>query len=257
MKYVIPILLLSLTACDLDGTSDTSEDNEPSKNKPLTMVEKYYNLHSNDSLDSKSIGSVGNGSIENATLIPYEGSNYAYFDKTSYLGGRAFTHSKVAQITIDTYEALENQGVDRHFKVMEFSRKEGGKMFPHRTHQNGLSVDYMMPMQKDGKPYYELDKKGASHYLLEFDTEGKFSEDPSISIDFNMAARHILELDKQARKNGMRIHKVIFNTHLKDELFASLHGKRLKVSGIYITQNLSKLINDLHDDHYHVDFISL
>ncbi len=252
-KQLLPLLALCLAGC---GGEDASNPDEV-KNRPLTAVEKYYHLHANDSLESKSIGSVGNGRIEHATLIPFEGSNYSYFDKTSYLGGRAFTHSQVAQITVDTYKALEKQGVDRHFKVMEFSRKEGGKMFPHRTHQNGLSVDYMMPLQKDGKPYYELDKKGASHYLLEFDTDGNFSEDKSISIDFDMAARHILELDKQARKNGMRIHKVIFNTHLKDELFASNQGKKLRNSGIYITRNLSKVINDLHDDHYHVDFIRL
>ena len=129
-------------------------------------------------------------------------------------------------------------------------------MFPHRTHQNGLSVDYMMPLEKEGAPYYELDEKGASHYLMDFDTEGHYSEDETVSIDFNMAARHILELDKQARKKGMRIHKVIFNTDLKDELYASDYGKKLKTSGIYMTRNLSKLVNDLHDDHYHVDFIA-
>lgn len=140
---------------------------------------------------------------------------------------------------------------------MEFSNKEGGKMFPHRTHQNGLSVDYMMPLKKDGVPNYELDKKGASHYLMDFDTEGRYVEDTDVSIDFNMAARHILELDKQARKKGMKIHKVIFNTDLKDELYESEYGKKLKFSGIYITRNLSKLINDLHDDHYHVDFVKL
>ncbi|GAB5416445.1 MAG: hypothetical protein Crog4KO_09680 [Crocinitomicaceae bacterium] len=256
IKQLLPFLILFLTACNSEESSDASNPDN-AKSKPLTAVEKYYQLHANDSLESKSIGSVGNGSIEHATLIPFEGSNYSYFDKTSYLGGRAFTHSKVAQITVDTYEALEKQGVDRHFKVMEFSRKEGGKIFPHRTHQNGLSVDYMMPLQKDGKPYYELDKKGASHYLLEFDADGNFSEDAAISIDFDMAAKHILELDKQARKNGMRIHKVIFNTHLKDELFASKNGKTLRNSGIYVTRNLSKIINDLHDDHYHVDFIRL
>jgi penicillin-insensitive murein endopeptidase len=254
MKYIALLSIALFFSCT---SEKESESGERDKNRPLTAMEKYHQLHANDSIESISKGSVGNGSIENATLIPFQGSNYEYFDKTSYLGGRAFTNSKVAAITVATYEALELNGVDRHFRVMEFSRKEGGKMFPHRTHQNGLSVDYMMPVQKDGKPYYELDKKGASHYLLEFDKDGKFTEDASISIDFDMAAQHILELDKQARKKGMRIHKVIFNTHLKDELYATTHGKKLRSSGIYVTRNLSKLINDLHDDHYHVDFINL
>ena len=140
---------------------------------------------------------------------------------------------------------------------MEFSRKEGGKIFPHRTHQNGLSVDFMMPLQKEGQPYYELDSKGASHYLLEFDKNGAYSENPEVTIDFDMAAQHILELEKQARMQGMRIEKVIFNTFLKDELYATPNGKKLEQSSIYVTRNLSPLINDLHDDHFHVDFTFL
>ena len=242
--------------------SDTTEKRiNPTQNsneeKVDSAVENYYQLHVNDSIASKSVGSAGNGSLLNATLIPYKGDNYEYFDRASYLGGRAFTHNKVAKITVETYNSLHRQGVNRHFKVMEFSHKEGGKMFPHRTHQNGLSVDYMMPLQKNGEPYYELDKKGVSHYLMDFDTEGRYLEDKEVSIDFNMAAQHILELDKQARKQGMRIQKVIFNTDLKDELYATEYGKKLKSSGIYVTRNLTKLINDLHDDHYHVDFIPL
>ena len=216
MKYS---LLLSIPIFFSCTTNKDDRDSDPSENlEPPTAVEKYYNRYANDSIASTSIGSVGGGSLKDATLIPYEGSNYEYFDQASYLSGRAFTNSKVAAITVATYDALKKQGVDRHFRVMEFSRKEGGKIFPHRTHQNGLSVDYMMPLQKDGKPYYGLDSQGASHYLLEFDKDGKFSEDSRVSIDFDMAAQHILELDKQARKQGMRIHKVIFNTDLKDEL---------------------------------------
>ena len=257
MRYVIPVLFLLIASCNYKQPLKQSEKTKSERKKALSVVEKYYENHVNDTIESTSIGNAGNGSLTNATLIPFKGSNYSYFDKTSYLGGRAFTHSSVAKITIDTYRSLAEQKIQRHFKVMEFSRKEGGKMFPHRTHQNGLSVDYMMPLVKNGEPYYELDKKGASHYMLDFNRDGKFAEDSSIEIDFDMAALHILELEKQARKNGMRIHKVIFNTHLKDELYASQNGKKLLRSGIYVTRNLSKLINDLHDDHYHVDFVKL
>lgn len=255
MRFSYYFLLLILISC-AEKKSDNSTDVQPAEPK-LTVEEKYYADHANDSLPSISHGTVSNGSIENATLIPYEGSNYCYFDRTSYLGGRAFTNSKVAQCVVETYRALESQGVTRKFKVMEFSKKEGGKIFPHRTHQNGMSVDFMMPLMKDGKPYYGLDEKGASHYLLEFDRNGAYSEDPSITIDFDMVAQHLLTLDKEARKQGLKIHKVIFNTSLKDELYASSHGQKLLSSGIYVTRNLEKLINDLHDDHYHVDFAPL
>ncbi|MDC0257509.1 penicillin-insensitive murein endopeptidase [Crocinitomicaceae bacterium] len=257
MKFLYTLAILLAFAC----TEAVKKSNEASAEvigkKDTTRVEKYYHSHVNDSLQSTSLGSVSNGKLKNATLIPFKGENFEYFDASSYMGGRAFTNNKVAEITINTYQALLDQGIDRRFKVMEFSNKEGGKMFQHRTHQNGLSVDYMMPLQKEGVPYYELDEKGASHYLMDFNTEGLYTEDTTVSIDFNMAARHILELDKQAKKNGMCIQKVIFNTDLKDELYATEYGTKLKTSGIYITKNLSKVINDLHDDHYHVDFVNL
>ena len=54
--------------------------------------------------------------------------------------------------------------------------------------------------------------------------------------------------------NRLKLKKVILNTHLHDELFSSKHGFRLKENGIYFAQKLEKQINDLHDDHIHVDF---
>ncbi len=251
--YFIGLLLL-IWACESREDHTISVEETQIE---LSAVEKFYQENANDSIESSSKGTVGRGTLENATLIPFEGANYKYFDETSYVGGRAFTHSKVVEITLATYDALARKKVDRLFRVMEFSRKEGGKIYPHRTHQNGLSVDFMMPLQKDGKPCYDLDDRGAAHYLLDFDRNGKSIENPEISIDFNTAAQHILELEIQARKRGMRIHKVIFNTHLKDELYASEFGKKLRRSGIYLATSLTPIINELHDDHYHVDFTFL
>ncbi|WP_043023872.1 hypothetical protein [Fluviicola taffensis] len=79
-------------------------------------------------------------------------------------------------------------------------------------------------------------------------------EDTSYSIDFNLMAQHLLELNTQAKKNGLKIEKVILKIALKDDLFASEYRKKLKASGIYFAANLSELIDSLHDDHYHVDF---
>ena len=112
----------------------------------------------------------------------------------------------------------------------------------------------MMPKLKDSKPYYGLDNLGAQHYMLTFDQNGKYSKDPSIELDFNTIALHILELQSAAKQHGMSIEKVIINTGLKDELFSSEHGKILKQSGIYVVRNLSPLINSVHDDHFHIDF---
>jgi len=224
------------------------------KTTKINKVKDYYDSNKGNEQASKSIGTVSKGTLENGKLMPFEGKNFQYFDTLSYLDGRAFTHGNVKKTMIDTYQELAKEYQDRLFFVMECSHKHGGQLFPHRTHQNGLSVDFMMPLVKDGKDYYELDTIGQQHYWLEFDNEGKYSKDTSIAIDFNLVARHILLLDKRARNHELKITKVIINTDLKDELFATTYGQQLKNSGIYIVKNLSPLINKLHDDHYHIDF---
>ena len=47
---------------------------------------------------------------------------------------------------------------------------------------------------------------------------------------------------------------IVSNLDNEDELFDTVYGKKIKSSGIYFAQNLSPIINALHDDHFHVDF---
>lgn len=219
----------------------------------LDPIDEYYNKHVADTLASISHGSVSNGSLEHGKLIPYYGSNYSYFDTTSYFSGRAFLHEDVLAFTLKVYKNLENVS-NRFYRIMECSNQMGGKLWPHQTHQNGTSIDFMMPLTKDHKPYYNLDEIGLSHYWLSFDDNGKYSEDKSVEIDFEAIAQHILLLNEAANEKGWKIKKVIIKIELKDELYATPSGKKLKAKGIYVVQGLSKMVNALHDDHYHIDF---
>lgn len=221
-----------------------------------SSVTRYYLENRQDSLTGKSFGTVSNGHLENGTLIPFEGSNFFYFDTTSYLSARAFTHQDVLKTLLDTYMELEKLTKHR-FGVMELSNKEGGEIFPHHTHQNGMSVDLMTPLLKNGLPFDSLDHLGANHYMLDFDNQGRYVKDPDVTIDFDLIALHLINLDKMARKNGLKIDKVIWKMELCDELYNTPNGQGLKSSGIYITRKLTPLINSLHDDHYHVDFTHL
>ncbi len=222
--------------------------------KPNTKLSDYVEKNSNNSLVSESFGSVSNGSLKNGKLVPFYGSNYTYFDKTSYLSGRAFLNSKVLNAILESYKVLETEQPDRVFKIMECAHKNGGKLWPHRTHQNGLSVDFMMPKNKNKKPYYGLDTIGIKHYWLNFNNSGQYMKDNSIIIDFESVAQHILILNEKAKKHKLKIEKVIIKVELKDELFKGEYGKYLKETGIYIVRSLTPKINELHDDHYHIDF---
>ena len=217
-------------------------------------VNAYYEENQGNDEPSVSIGGVSNGSLENGKLVPFQGDNYLYFDTASYLAGRAYLNDKVLAAVLSSDEEMEGELPNRQFRIMECSNAHGGRLWPHRTHQNGLSVDFMMPLVQNGEPYYELDNTGRNHYFLDFDDDGQYSEDETVSINFDLVAQHILILDEKAREQGMRITKVIINTDLKDELFNTPHGRELHDSGIYIVQRLSRRINDLHDDHYHIDF---
>lgn len=220
----------------------------------VNRIEKYYQENKGNDKPTKIGGSVSNGTLENAKLLPFSGKNYHYFDTNSYLAGRAFTSDKVLNAMLKTYELLETQVPGTAFCVMECSKEHGGKIFPHRTHQNGLSVDFMMPLVRENKPYYELDSIGQTHYLLDFDNKGRYLKDTSVSIDFELVARHILLLNEQAQKQGIYVSKVIIKIALKDKLYAGEHGKKLLASGIYVVQSLTPSIDAVHDDHYHIDF---
>lgn len=254
MTHHMLLLLFGLTTFACSNVSHSTIDQVHNEIKDTTAVEHYQLQHVNDSTPSVSIGSVSNGKLKNGKLIPFQGDNYRYFDTTSYLNHRAYVHDKVFKTVTSTYAYLKICQAGRQFTIMECSHKEGGKLYPHRTHQNGLSIDFMMPLVKNGEPFYDYDNTGQSHYLLDFDNAGRLSQDTTVSIDFPLVAQHILALDSIGKLHGIAVQKVIINTELKEELFAGEIGKKLRTSDVYIVQNLSPLINRLHDDHYHVDF---
>lgn len=249
MKKEIVSIALSTFALSCSAQNDSVK---APKINPLCKL--YYEKHKDDSLASKSIGSVSNGSLEHGKLMPPGGKNFEYFSAESYLAGRAYTNSKVKKSVLAMYSTLAQKYPNRIFQLMECSHEKGGKIWPHHTHQNGLSVDFMMPLTKDSTPYYKLDNLGKEHYLLTFDNKGRYAKDSSVQIDFDLVAKQILVLDEQARKNGLKVSKVIIKIELKDELYATPNGKKLKAKGIYVVKALTPLINSLHDDHFHIDF---
>jgi len=204
---------------------------------------------------SESIGSVRNGSLKNGYLMPYSGTNFSYFSPFSYyILNNAYTHQKVYNTIIQAYKTCENTCPGIKFGLMETSDKHGGKLMIHRTHQNGLSADFMIPKKRKEKQSRVLDRLGLSHYLLFFDDDGKNNIAKSISLDFESMGKHIIALDDAAKTNGLAIRKIILKIALKDDLLATEAGKEISRRGIYIVQNLSDIVDTVHDEHYHIDF---
>jgi len=249
------IAVILLIACQNTAPKEKKEHKLPTRSdfSPDPGVISEYQKEHRQTARSESIGSVSNGELKNGYLVPFSGTNFRYFDTTSYLSGRAFVNQAVYKTLLDSYKSLENE-TEVFFGLMECSNEHGGKIWPHRTHQNGLSCDFMSPMLKNGIATTDLNNLGADHYFMDFDKNGVYKPDGSYTIDFNTIAQHLLALNRSAAKFGLRIEKVILKIELKDDLFATKYGKELKKSGIYFATSLSHLINELHDDHYHVDF---
>ena len=131
-------------------------------------------------------GSTSNGSLENAYQLDYRTPNAKYFSPISYyLMDNAFVNSKVYNTVFDAYKECESTCEGTKFRFMECSGEKGGRILIHRTHRNGLSVDFMVPKIKSGKQYKWYDRLGLWHYLLNFDSNGNLIGDKKVSIDFN------------------------------------------------------------------------
>jgi penicillin-insensitive murein endopeptidase len=258
-RILLGMMCCAICGCSAQVTPETAQLPPLEALAPDTLpfppeVVEYIAANRDNGQPSISVGEVSQGMLVNGKLLPWQGKNYHYFSEESYLGGRAFVNDRVRDALIATYDQMDPEVPGRQFRMMESSNEQGGQMWPHRTHQNGLSIDLMVPLLRHQQPYYALDTLGSAHYGLSFDNHGRLVSDSAVSIDFDLIARHIILLETEAGSRGLSISKVIFKLELKDELFATPHGKKLKASGIYFAQNLSPLINSLHDDHYHVDF---
>ena len=213
---------------------------------------EYY--HRNTGV-SESVGSVRDGKLINGWLMPHVGKNFHYFSGLSYyLLDNAYVHSSVYHTLMQAYKICETTCPGTMFRLMECSDKDGGRMWFHWTHQNGMSADFMVPTKRGTNKSVLSDYAGLTHYLLKFNTDGQLTLSPKTQIDFDAMAFHILALDDAALANGLRIRKILLHTDLHDNLINTPAGYLLASRNLRFIPHLSELVNRFHDDHYHVDF---
>ena len=195
---------------------------------------------------SKSHGSVANGYIENAKRMNYRGNNFKTYSFFCYLAGRTFVHDDLRQTILDAYKSCEETCPGLTFIIGEIGTKKGGQFLPHRTHRNGMSVDFMTPLLKNEIHYRSHHIFNLWGYRYEFDNRG---QNGNVEIDYESMARHLLALEAAAKQNGLIIQKVIFDPALRPFLLKTPTGKKLK--HLPFTKNRVVV---RHDDHYHIDF---
>jgi penicillin-insensitive murein DD-endopeptidase len=199
---------------------------------------------------STCFGTTANGRLEGGVQLPRAGANFSAYSDTAVLAGRTHVHDLVSRIVVDAYKALEKSAPGKVFVYGETGWEKGGRFHPHRTHQNGLSVDFMVPVvDRQGKsvplPTNVLNKFG---YDIEFDRKAEWN---GLRIDFEGIGEHLYQLHQSAAAAKSGIALVIFDVDYLPKLFATPRGKWLKTN----VKFMQKQAWVRHDDHYHVDFV--
>jgi len=215
----------------------------------LIFINIVFISFSVEAQESTCYGTTKNGRLENGVKLPSSGSNFISYGNVPALIGRTYVHSIVKKIIIESYKELNKKNPEKLYKYAESGFKKGGKFRPHKTHQNGLSIDFMVPvLDKNNKSvYFPTNAFNKYGYNVNFGINGK---NENYKIDFEALGAHIVALNKVAKKNGVGLWRVIFAPELQGELYATKHGYYIK-NNIKIPTKKSWV---RHDEHYHVDF---
>jgi penicillin-insensitive murein endopeptidase len=194
-------------------------------------------------------GTVANGHLQGGVQLPAQGKNYVPYSSLGVSLGRTYVHESVRDIVVDAYAALYLSAPDKRFMYGETGSANGGSFKPHRTHQSGVSIDFMVPV---------LDSKGTSALLptnmqnkfgygLGFDAKGSLGD---LHIDFEAMAEHLYQLAEAAKRHRVSIQRVIFQKEMVALLFQTKRGSYLRTTLPFM--KATPWIK--HDEHYHVDF---
>jgi len=200
---------------------------------------------------SHAIGTPSNGRLENGKRLPTAGPNFRAYSRLAVLLGRACVHGTVRAAVLDAYAQLAAQQPQLRFVYGETGWPSGGRFRPHRTHRNGLSVDFMVPVRRrDGRvaelptsPWLEFG------YAIQFDSLGHYRD---LTIDFDALAEHLRVLDVAASRHGLAIERVILAPEFHRRLANTAEGRTLLGRLPFVQREVWVR----HDEHYHVDFRS-
>jgi len=198
---------------------------------------------------SRCYGTTSNGRLENGWKLPAGGPNFSAYSAAGRLLGRTYVHSSVHAVILEAYSETARVLPETVFVYGEAGKKNGGVFDPHKTHRNGLSMDFMVPVRNKGGrsvplPTSVFNKWGYEH---EFDGNGALGD---LSIDFDAIAEHIYQLHRAATKRGGGLWRVILAPELRLHLRSSDRWPFLE-GNIRFSKKPSWV---RHDEHYHVDF---
>jgi penicillin-insensitive murein endopeptidase len=198
---------------------------------------------------STCFGSVGDGQLAQGVRLPVRGPNFSAYSSLAATVGRTYVHSTVLDVVVAAYAALEQAAPGNVFVYGETGWPSGGRIRPHRTHQNGLSVDFFVPVRDRAGRSVPLPTGVTNRfgYAIEFDNDARFE---GYTIDFDAIAEHLYQLHVGAKSRGVGLALIIFDPRYLPKLFGTRRGS-------FLQQHLNFMRTAAwvrHDEHYHVDF---
>ena len=206
------------------------------------------NADPGDDRPSVCFGTSAQGALRDGWKLPRSGANFRAYSDVGWFAGRTFVHSAVHAVVTDAYQRVAADHPEHRFVYGETGFAAGGSFKPHRTHQNGLSADFMVPVRDASGAIVELPTSAFQKfgYDLEFDDTGKLGE---LRIDFEAIALHLAALRHSAASRRVRIARVIFDPKLRAHLARTRGWSSIKDLPFMLKSPWIR-----HDEHYHVDF---
>ncbi|WP_229509222.1 penicillin-insensitive murein endopeptidase [Massilia sp. CCM 8734] len=198
---------------------------------------------------SQCFGSVSKGRLEGGVKLPVSGPNFSAYSAQAIAAGRTHVHATVARIILDAYMGAHAATPAARYVYGETGMANGGPFAPHKTHQNGLSADFFVPVRDASGAPASLPASAGNHYGydIEFDADGRYQD---YRIDFAAYAEHLYQLDAAARAHGAALGLVIVDPRFMPALLASARGPWLRTHIPFMKGKPWVR----HDEHFHVDF---
>lgn len=221
----------------------------------LTLVARFANsvaIAFEGADESVSVGTPSRGALRHGRRLPTTGPNFTASSWLATALGRNSVHRRVRDAALRSYDELARTVPERQWMYAEAGWPRGGRFRPHHTHQNGLSIDFVVPVRSADGRVAELNSWVGNlwTYAIEFDGQGRSGDH---RIDFEAMARHLDALDRHARACGLRVERVIFDPAYHSALFATPTGRLLRERVPFMQRRAWVR----HDEHYHVDFVLL
>ncbi len=165
---------------------------------------------------------MAQGRIEDAVKLPLEGTNFRAYSPLAAGLGRTHVHEQVAAVLVRSFATLQREQPNLQFVYGETGKKHGGPMPPHRTHQNGLSVDLFVPVRDAAGRSVPLPTPVTLRfgYDIEFDAQGRWQD---YRIDFDAFALWLralraagLELKAPIALGGPSVSRVVEQSAVRE-----------------------------------------